>query len=248
MLLDRHAGFMISILPGAMLAPTTVPLKESVMNTNQWIRRLLLGIGTAGLAVAAVSLASTAVAQAATGSRAVTAARGSFGFGLVDMQALLAEALGIRVEELEAAQLEANEAAIQQLQEAGYLTDEQAELARAANRLKPYLDREALVAEALGMTVDDLDQAIQDGQTLSELLEQQGLDRATYAENLAAARSAAIGRAVEDGVITQDQADQLEDFHLQGFGPGHGWHGFPRGGSFVPRTPDSAPDVDTLFG
>jgi uncharacterized protein YidB (DUF937 family) len=163
------------------------------------------------------------------------------------MQALLAEALGIEVEELEAAQQAANEAAIQQLLDQGQLTDEQAELARAANRLKSYLDREAFVAEALGISAADLKAAIAEGRTLSDLLDEQGLDSATYRENLAAAEQAAIAQAVEDGAVTQEQADQLQERGPRhfGFGPGRG--GFHPGGSFAPGLPDRAPE-DTLNG
>jgi lambda repressor-like predicted transcriptional regulator len=172
---------------------------------------------------------------------------GGFGHWLVDMQALLAEALGIEVEELEAAQQAANEAAIQQLLDQGQLTAEQAELASAANRLKSYLDREAFVAEALGISVADLEAAVAEGQTLSDLLDEQGLDSATYRENLAAAEQAAIAQAVEDGVITQEQADQLQDFGPGRFGFGSGRGGFRRGGFFAPGLPDRAPE-DTLNG
>lgn len=221
------------------------------MKSKKWLKWVVLGVGTAAIALAGIGWVGTAVAQAASGprtSRGSVAGHGGLGGWLVDMQTLLADALGISVDRLEAAQQAANEAAIQQLQDGGYITEEQAELARASNRLKTYLDREALVAEALGMSPEELTAAIEDGQTLSDLLEQQGLDRSTYSENLAAARSAAIDQAVEDGVITQEQADQLQDFGFHGFGPGHGWHGFPPGGLFFPRTPDDGPDVNTLFG
>jgi sulfur carrier protein ThiS len=163
------------------------------------------------------------------------------------MQALLAEALGIEVQELEAAQLAANEAAIQQLLGQGQLTEEQAELASAANRLKSYLDREAFVAEALGISVADLKAAVAEGQTLSDLLDEQGLDSANYRENLAAAEQAAIAQAVEDGVITQEQADQLQERGPGrfGFGPGRG--GFHPGEFFGPGVPERSPE-DTLNG
>jgi sulfur carrier protein ThiS len=217
---------------------------------KSWLKWLVLGVGAVAIGVVAVGWAGTAVAQAASGPRTSTgsiAGHGGFGHWLVDMQALLAEALGIEVEELEAAQQAANEAAIQQLLDQGQLSEEQADLASAANVLKSYLDREAFVAEALGISVADLKAAVAEGQTLSDLLDEQGLDSANYRENLAAAEQAAIAQAVEDGVITQEQADQLQERGPGrfGFGPGRG--GFHPGGFFGPGIPERAPE-DTLNG
>jgi len=212
---------------------------------KSWLKWLVLGVGAAAIVLAGIGWVGTAVAQAAPGSRKNTgsiAGHGGFGHWLVDMQALLAEALGIEVEELEAAQQAANEAAIQQLLDQGQLSEEQADLASAANRLKSYLDREAFVAEALGISVADLKAAVAEGQTLSDLLDEQGLDSATYRENLAAAEQAAIAQAVEDGVITQEQADQLQEFGPGHFGFGPGRHGFRGGGFFAPGLPDRAPE------
>jgi len=216
------------------------------VKSKKWMKWLVLGVGTAAIALAGIGWVGTAAAQAASGPR-TTAGHGGFGHWLVDMQALLAEALGIEVEELEAAQTEANEAAIQQLLDRGQLTEEQAELASAANRLKSYLDREALVAQALGISVADLEAAIAEGQSLSDLLEAQGLDSATYRQNLAAAEQAAIAQAVEDGTITQEQADQMKQHRPGRFGIGPGRGGFGHGEFFAPGLPDRAPE-DSLNG
>jgi len=218
--------------------------------SKRWWKWLVLGVGTAAIALAGIGWLGTAVAQAASGPRTSSgsvAGHGGFGHWLVDMQALLAEALGIEVGELEAAQQAANEAAIQQLLDQGQLTEEQAELASAANRLKSYLDHEEFVAEALGMSVDEVEAAIAEGQTLSDLLDAQGMDSATYRENLAAAQQAAIAQAVEDGAITQEQADQLQEFGPGHFGFGPGRHGFRGGGFLAPGLPDRPPE-DSLNG
>ena len=215
------------------------------MKNKRWLKWLVLGVGTAAIVLAGIGWVGTAVAQAASGPRTGThalAGHGEFGGWLVDMQALLADALGISVDKLEAAQRSAHEAAIQLLLDQGQLTEEQAELARAADRLKGYLDRKALVAEALGISEADLEAAATEGQSLSDLRDAQGLDPAEYRENLAAARESAIARAVEDGVITQEQADQLREFGpgRHGLRPGRG--GFGRGGFFDPGPPGRAPE------
>ena len=201
------------------------------MNMSKWTKWL---IGSAGaLFLAAVGLGlGTAIAVAASAGESPVADPGleglrwpGHGFGLVDMQALLAEELGISVEELAAAQQAAREAAIQQLVDAGVLTEEQAELANAAANLRGYLDRHELVAEALGMTPGALTAARLDGKTLAEILDDQGLSLSDYQENLANAREDALAQAVADGVITQDQMDQLQDRIQDGFGRGQGAFG-----------------------
>lgn len=152
------------------------------------------------------------------------APRGKSGsFGNIDRGALLAEALGITPEQLQAAQEEAHDAAIQQAIDEGLITQEQADLMEAHRALKDYLDREALTAQALGITPEELQAAREAGQSHRELIEELGLDRATLRENMQSAHEAAIQQAVADGVITQEQADQIQS------GEGRGKFGGPRG-------------------
>jgi hypothetical protein len=204
---------------------------------GNWKKWLIGGLG--GLFLAAFGLGlGTAIAVAASADDTPSSVAISdagwgfpgFGHGLVDYQALLAEELGITVAELEAAQRAAREAAVDQLVEAGVLTEEQGELALAAANLRSYLDRHDLMAEALGMTPEALTQARLDGKTLAEILDEQGLTLSEYQEKLSAAYEEALAQAVEDGVITQDQLDQLQDrLPRRGLGPGRGHFG-GRGG------------------
>jgi len=203
------------------------------VNMSKWTKWLIGGV--AGLFLATVGLGlGTAIAVASESPVAELADPGLDGLGwphgLVDMQALLSEELGISVEELAAAQQAAREAAIQQLVDAGVLTAEQAVLANAAADLRSYLDRHDLNAEALGMTPEALTEARLDGKTLAEILDDQGLSLSEYQENLASAREDALAQAVEDGVITQDQLDQLQDRMQGSFGRG----GRPFGGRGLP--------------
>ena len=149
----------------------------------------------------------------------------------IDGNTLLANALGISVEELDAARETANQAAIDQALEEGLITQEQVDQMRAREEqmqarkdVQSYLDRNTLLAKALGMTVEDLQAALAEGKSLSTLMGEKGLDAATVRENLQAAYEAAIAQAVEDGVITQEQADQMQS------GPGMMPGG--RGGGF----------------
>ncbi|HQF71261.1 MAG TPA: hypothetical protein PLH39_08295 [Promineifilum sp.] len=161
----------------------------------------------------------------------------------------LAEALGITVEQLQAARETAFAAYLADAVTAGQITQAQADELLAQRRLSTYIDREALLAEALGLSVDELQAALADGQSLSDLMTAQGLTTETLPTALQTAYEAAIARAVADGVITQAQADAYlsasPNFGLfgghHGFG-GRGGHG--HGGGFsLPN--DNDPDTTT---
>jgi hypothetical protein len=78
----------------------------------------------------------------------------------------------------------------------------------------------AALAEALGMTVDELEAAIADGQHPQALIEAAGLDPQTVGDAVRAARDEYISAAVADGTITQEQADFLLTAPPGGRGPG----------------------------
>jgi hypothetical protein len=171
----------------------------------------------------------------------------------------LAEALGITVEQLETARRQAMTAHLADAVAAGDITQEQADLMLAKHALRDVIDQEALLAEALGLTAEELEAALAGGQSLSDLMTAAGIDADTLRTNVQAAYEAAVARAVADGVITQAQADAVLAQHSNGFGlfgghrgGGRGHHG--RGGSWsmpgVPSTPDSGSDdttTDTNF-
>jgi len=104
----------------------------------------------------------------------------------------------------------------------------------------------AAAAEALGMTAEEVQTALQSGSTLAELAEEAGLDattvQAAVTEACRAQVEANIEQAVTDGTITRAHADWLLEGLEQGFwgpgsttgrgfGIGFGDRGFgPRGG------------------
>lgn len=158
----------------------------------------------------------------------------------------LAEALGITVDELEDAQERAYGAWLGDAVEQGQLTQEQADELLAACALKAYVAKDVILAEALGMTVEELETALA-SQSLSGLMAERGIDAATLQANAQAAYGAAVQRAVADGVITQAQADEIlsdPSFNLfgrGGFGDHHGGrgrHGGRGGGFSLPEVPD----------
>jgi predicted DNA-binding protein (UPF0251 family) len=172
------------------------------------------------------------------------------------MKAALAAELGITVEELEAAQEAALGTVLQQLVDEGQITQAQADSILAGEGLRGIMQSiftpemaQAAVAEALGISVEELEAAQAEGQRLHELAVELGVDPATIGTAVAEARAEAIQAAVEDGTITQAQADQLLNQNRPGFGghrgPGRGGPGrFPGGpgGQFGPGGFDNSPD------
>ena len=167
-----------------------------------------------------------------------------------EMDAALAEALGISVDELQAAQQEARDAALADAVANGDITQEQADLMRAGEAVKEYMDREALTAAALDMTVEELQAARDEGVTMADLLAQQGLDRTTFADALQAEADKALAQAVSDGVITQEQADQLAEMggrFMDGGPGGHGERGGRHGHGDEGGRPERGPDGQDQF-
>lgn len=150
----------------------------------------------------------------------------------------LAEALGVSVEKLQAAQEKVATERLAQAVKDGRLTQEQADLMTAGRKLAATVDRQAIAAQVLGMSEAELQKALEEGKTLRQLAEAKGLDRDALQEKMQAAMDAAVADAVKAGTLTQAQADALKaarDERGKGWGPmggrGHGrGHGFGRGG------------------
>ena len=248
-----------------------------VVKQRKWSLVLIaaLSVLLIGL-LASVVLAQTATPEAETENSATPADglslrglhHGSMSSGRGAHDEYLAEALGITVEQLAAARRQATAAYLADAVTAGDITQEQADLMLARVALSGVIDKQALLAEGLGMTVEELTAALDGGQSLSELMTAQGIDADTLQTNVQAAYASAIARAVTDGVITQAQADAVLAQETNGFGlfGGHGFGGrggghggghrghHGRGGSWgipsLPSTPDSGSDdttTDTNF-
>ena len=63
-------------------------------------------------------------------------------------------------------------------------------------------------AEVLGMTANEVRDALRDGTSLGALADQQGVDRQSLVDALVAAATERINEAVADGRLTQEQADE----------------------------------------
>lgn len=168
---------------------------------------------------------------------------GRFGFGTsFDYDAFIADELGVTVEELQAARQAAAEAALDQAVAEGVITEEQAELMKARHALMGYIDKQGLLAAALGIDVADLETARQEGKSIPYLMGELGLDPAEVRDALQAAYEDAVQGAVDEGVISEAQAEDILEngFAGQMFGGrggGFGRHGGfgGRGGFFAPN-------------
>ncbi|HEY86092.1 MAG TPA: hypothetical protein G4N96_13380 [Chloroflexi bacterium] len=92
-----------------------------------------------------------------------------------------------------------------------------------------------VLAEALGMSVEDFQAALADGQTPQEIAQAQGIDWADVEAALQADAEERLQQAVEDGKLTQEQADAILERMAE--------HPFD-GGAFMKR-PGGRPDGQT---
>ncbi len=158
-----------------------------------------------------------------------------------EKDAALADALDISVDELDAARQTARETLLAQAVADGRITQSQADdMANGTFSLRgdlrdlrqEYLPKEAVdaaIADALGLTVDDLAAARDAGQRLPELAAQQGVALSAVQDALQTALADALRQAVADGRLTQSQADEILSHAGDWFRPNQRPFG-PRGG------------------
>ena len=138
-------------------------------------------------------------------------------------QEFLADALGISIEELQAAIDEVAAARLSAMVEAGVITQEQADMIAARRTVEGYIDREALQATMQAAYEDAINQALEDG---------------------------AITQAQADALLSNAANFGLRGFGGPGFGGRGGHHHGPRGGAGFapfqntqPSTTDTATDA-----
>jgi hypothetical protein len=217
------------------------------MNRKILISMLLLGALALAIAFGATAFRSVSAATptpvASTSdedSSQEEGVRGNFkgGMGHGFTREDLANALGISVDELDAAYQQANDDALDQAMAQGLITQAQADELKADGSTFPFgkhwggwldqegIDFDALLADALGITMEQLraaytqafnthiDQAVTDGDLTQEQADLLKGQHALYASEgfqsaMQSAFESAVEQAVADGVITQAQADQI---------------------------------------
>ena len=125
---------------------------------NKKTKTIMIGF----IVVLVLSVGSLAVFAQADDAETPDDERPALPFGrgfrghMEDRLAYLAEALGITTDELEAAQQQAHAAQLADAVEEGLITQDQANTILAMQALKSYIDKDALLAEVLGISVEDL--------------------------------------------------------------------------------------------
>lgn len=201
-------------------------------------KKTILSITLAVLLISGALLANNWVgrvsADSGTTTDAITLTKGRPGGSDED----LAAALGIKVEDLTAAEAKAYTSAVDAALKAGYITASQAETLKAGNanfrNLYRYLseteraefDQDVYLAQALGITEEELkagydtmeqariDQLVADGVLTQEQADLQAAYQAlrgstTFEANMKQAMTDAINAEVAAGTLTQAQADLL---------------------------------------
>jgi hypothetical protein len=86
-------------------------------------------------------------------------------------------------------------------------------------------------ADAVGLTVDQVNTRFSNGETFKEIAIAQGKTEADLPALISKVRQAALDKAVAGGVITQAQADlmleHMNNYSGEGFGPGFGFGDCP---------------------
>ena len=145
--------------------------------------------------------------------------RGQYYSGILDKDVFIADSLGVSLAEWEEAEDASYAANIAEKIESGRLTAEEAADKQAIHDFKASIDEDSVLAQALGISVAELDEARADNVTYSDLLDELGLtdDEVDAAEEAITAQL--VEDAVADGSLTVEQAEQL----LNGRnGHGHG--------------------------
>ncbi len=228
-------------------------------------------IAAAGVGLVLMTATVAALPAAASETAVVQVQRGGSGQG----DQYLAQALGVTADELQAAQQTAYQAAVDQALAQGLITQAQADalkertgrFGRGFHRFfgvdASAIDMNALLADALGITVDELAAArsaaqdlalaaaVEEGRITQEQADQLKarqalrtyLDGQGFDAELQALYERFVQQAVQAGVITQEQADALlseqGSFHgMRGFGGMRGRGGHLRGMPGM-QTPDA---------
>ncbi|MGB9586454.1 MAG: hypothetical protein ACPL3P_00595 [Anaerolineales bacterium] len=210
-----------------------------------------------GLGALTISKASAMVGMANSHYQTMPMGKGPEWGGVQGNEAL-AQALGISTSELETAQQKAKEAALAQAVEKGLITQAQADQLKNNGFAFPFggrwaewlnqngIDFNALLADALGISTDELqfarqkamnieiDQAVANGRLTQEQADlmkaRQALaNNSDFISAMKTAFQNAVQAAVKGGVITQAQADALLNNLNQ-----NGWRGMGGFGGMQP--------------
>ena len=95
----------------------------------------------------------------------------------------------------------------------------------------------AVYAEKLGISVEDLNARLANGETMAQIASSKGLTADQFRTLMTDARSQAIDQAVKDGTLTQAQADWMKQRGAGMMGNGRGMRGAGQGRNANPDCP-----------
>jgi hypothetical protein len=187
------------------------------------LRTMKWGLGALGLAAAAaLGIAAIGIGGPASAQVAPDNQQSNQQSKVDRYRELLAEELGITVDQLTTAQTAARNKLIDEELAAGTITQEQADrlktmqpgdgfgLRMGGHRFgKAIGDIADSTAQILGLSVDELRTRIMNGETLLQIAQSQGVSEADLKSGLISALTDKINAAVTAGDIDQDKADTL---------------------------------------
>lgn len=164
--------------------------------------------------------------------RGLRLGRNQYYKGIYDEDAFVAEALGISLAQWEAAEEEAYEARVAEKVAEGDLTAEEAADKMAVREFKASLDKDAFLADALGISLGQLEAYRDAATSWDDVLTDLGLTEDEVREGQQAAMEQAIANAVADGTLTEEQAEDVNSRNGRGRRGGNRRGG--RGGTIEP--------------
>ncbi len=153
------------------------------------------------------------------------------------MRENLAQALSISPEALDEARWTAFLTTLDDAVAEGVLAQQAADRLVAQAVIRQSATRDELIAAGLGITVDELSAARDEGKTVPQLVDELGLDATTIGQNLAAFLEELFLQAADDGLISEQRAERiLEDEFLDRLARGL-WRPWLRPHRPAPRGP-----------
>lgn len=171
--------------------------------------------------VVAVVIAAGAMAGVALGntSNATGSAAGSYWQEFVSK---LAANLGVSQDKLSAALDTTKQQMLAEAVQQGRLTQAQADKIASRPGFFPFgfgrgkgpgfagvINQRNLVAQALGLTADQLQSKLQAGEKLPQIVTGQGMTMAQFQQKMLTLEQQALSQAVSQGKLTQDQANRI---------------------------------------
>lgn len=144
-------------------------------------------------------------AEATAEDKWVKIGRGQYYQGILDKDAFVADALGISEVALDSAEQASYDAKIAERVAEGDMTAEEAANKVAIHDFKDGIDDDSVLAQALGISVNDLNTARAANTSYEDLLTNLGLTNDDVRANTTAIKEQLVADAIADGTLTEEQ-------------------------------------------